>query len=410
MKNIRAIKVGIFYFGMCVLAILLANPAISIARETIRIGVVCGLSGAQGPIYTDPYINGVKLAVEEVNKTGGILGKQVELVIRDDELKVDIGVREIRYLILRADVDFIIGGHGSNVALGQSEIAKANKVPYMVCLANSLHITESKGHRYVFQLPPSTRSEANAVGVYLSKQRFKKLWTIGPDYDFGRTVIGTGLEKLRSLRPDIELLGQSWPKMGEKEMSPYISQILSANPEMIFNAQWGADMVSFIKQAKPYGMFQKFGFIGMFDQALLSAMGDEMVEGVIGYSRGDFFAVKTPEMNAYVQKYRDKYKGEFPQAYATFGYEAIYSIKHAMEKAQTTDKEKVVDALKGLQFTSPRGSLYFRDYQNIASGKVYVGKTFKDPKYPFYVYKDIMEIPAEETWISLDEIRKLRGE
>jgi branched-chain amino acid transport system substrate-binding protein len=93
-----------------------------------------------------------------------------------------------------------------------------------------------------------------------------------------------------------------------------------------------------------------------------------------------------------------------------FGYESIKCAATAIEKAGGTDKEKIVDALTGMRFNSPRGEMNFRDYQNIASGKVYVGKTYKDPGYPFYIYKDIIEVPPEKTWLSIEEVKKLRGE
>jgi branched-chain amino acid transport system substrate-binding protein len=380
----------------------------AVEREPMKVGVVCGMTGF-GYSYTDPFLKGVKLAVDEINKSGGVLGRPLELITRDDDLKVDIGVREMRYLIMKADVDVVVGGFGSHIALAQSEIAESSKIPFIVCLANSHTITEAKGHRYVFQLPPSTRMEGNAVAEYIAALPVKKIWTVGPDYEFGRTLVSIPVEKLKRLRPDIEIVGQSWPKMGEKEMAPYITQILSGKPDLVYNVQWGGDMVSFIKQAKPYGLFQKIPFAGLFDQPLLSALGDEMVEGVIGFSRGDFFAVKKPTMNDFVDKYMAAFPKQYPTAYSVFGYEAIRVYAQAAGKVGGTNKEHVIDTLSGMRFQSPRGDIYFREFDHIASGSVYVGKTYKDRAYPFFVYKDIVEVPADRTWLPVEEVKRLRA-
>jgi len=390
------------------LCFLLTAPLYVNAAEPIKIGVVCGMSGF-GYSYTGPYLNGVKMAVEEVNKAGGILGRPIELISRDDEIKVDIGVREIKYLIMKEDVDIVIGGFGSNVALAQSEVALSMKVPFIVCLANSYQITEAKGHRYVFQLPPSTRMEGNAVAEYMAKLPIKKLWTVGQDYEFGRTLVGIPVERLKVLRPDIQVIGQSWPKLGEKEQTPYITQILASKPELVYNVQWGADMVAFIKQAKPFGLFQKASFAGIFDQPLLSAVGKDMVEGVIGFSRGDFFAIQTDAMKSFVKSYQASFQGQYPTSYSIFGYEAIKASAKAITKAGTTDKEKITDALTGLSFDSPRGQVKFREFDNIANGSVYVGKTYNDPAYPFFIYKDISTVPADKIWLSVEEVKKLRA-
>jgi branched-chain amino acid transport system substrate-binding protein len=392
---------------VCLLTMICSQP--SLAAEPIKIGVVVGQTGF-GYSYSAPMLNGVKLAVEDVNKAGGVLGRPIQLVIRDDEIKVDVGVREFKYLVMKENVDIVIGGFGSHVALAQSEVALSMKVPFIVCIANSYVITEAKGHRYVFQLPPSTRMEGNAVGEAMAKAKFKKLWTVAQDYEFGRTLVALGLERLKTLRPDIEVIGQSWPKMGEKEQTPYITQILAAKPDLVYNVQWGADIVAFIKQAKPFGLFDQFAFAGLFDQPTLMTLGKDMVEGIIGVSRGDFFCFKTEEMNNFVKKYQAFAQNQYPTSYSIFGYEAVIASAKAMTKAGTTDKEKVTDALTGLSFDSPRGHIKFLEPENIADGPIYYGKTYNDPAFPFFIFKDIVAIPAEKLLLPADEIKKLRAQ
>ena len=393
--------------GMLLALLLVVGPGTSPATaKDIVIGAIGGLSG-MGYLTTKPCFDGIKLAVKEINDAGGILGDKIELLERDDELKVDVGVREMTSLIMQKKVDAVIGGLASHVILAQSEVAKRFKTPFLVVMGNSQKITEAKGHPYVFQLVPNTRMEATALAIFTSKQGWKKVWTVAPDYEWGHTFTDLYLQKLKELVPDLEVLGESWPKLGESDFSPYITSIVNAKPEFVFNILWGADLINFTKQAKPYGLYDKMAASGLYDLNQLRALGDEMPAGVVGFNRGEFFCVDTPGMKDFVARYQKEY-GEYPTAYSVFGYEAVYSLKQAMEKAGSTDREKVAAALSGMEFTGPRGKLHFRDYDNMVNGSIYVGFSTKTDAYPFYTYKDIMAVPGESTWLPVDAIKKLR--
>ena len=345
------ILVFLTFFVPCFIA---QGSVVAAEKEPIKVGVVGGLTGMLY-LTMKPMVDGVNLAVKEVNASGGILGRPVEVTLRDDENKVDIGVREMKDLILRKKVDLVIGGGTSGVALAQSEVAKTYKTPFFVTMANSQQITEAKGHRYVFLLVPNTRMEGTALATYISKQGYKSIWTLAPDYEWGHTFIDLALGKLKQFAPDVKMLGQSWPKLGETDLTPYISSIIAAKPDFLFNIQFGADLINFTKQAKPYGFYEKMHASGLYDLNQLRALGAEMVEGAVGFNRGEFFCIGTPEMKAYVDKFRSAFGGEYPTAYSIFGYDAVYSVKQAMEKSKSSNKEKVIDNLEGLEFNSPRG-------------------------------------------------------
>jgi branched-chain amino acid transport system substrate-binding protein len=251
--------------------------------------------------------------------------------------------------------------------------------------------------------------EGSAIATFISKRGYKKIWIAAGDYEWGHTIMNFSLNKLKELAPDTKVLGESWPKLGETDFTPYISSILAAKPDFLFGVLNGADLINFTKQAKPYGLYEKMHASGVYDLNILRALGSEMIEGAITWNRGEFFCIDTPEMNSFVETFRKAFGGEYPTVYATFAYETVYCVKQAMEKAKSTNKEKVIDALEGMEFTSPRGKLYFRKYDHQASGSNYVGFTTKNPKYPFYVLKDFMAVPGEETWLHVEEIKKLRG-
>jgi branched-chain amino acid transport system substrate-binding protein len=199
-------------------------------------------------------------------------------------------------------------------------------------------------------------------------------------------------------------------RFNETDFTPYSTTILAAKPDFVMGSLFGADGMNFTKQAKGYGYFEKLKASNVYEFNLLRALGNEMVEGAIGFSRGEFFCVDTPEMEDFVQKFRSAYGGEYPTLHSVTGRDSIYCIKQAMEKVRSTNKEKVRDALTGMEFTGPRGKLYFRKCDNQINGTNYVGFTKKTPEYPFYVYKDILSVPGEQTWASCEEVAKLRSQ
>jgi len=407
MKTIRTKKAIFLSATLIIIFCLIAAPAMA-AKKPIKIGVI-GMATGMGYLTWKPFYDGLVMTVDEINANGGILGRPVKLVVRDDELKVDLAIRGLKDLILRERVDFLLQCSSSGIGLAETEVVKQYKIPIIYCAANTQRLTEDKGHRYAFLIQPNTRIEASAIAIFTKKNGWKKIWTVMPDYEWGHTVQKFYIEKLKNLVPDAEIVGESWPKIGETDMTPYISAIMAAKPDFVMGGLWGADLINFTKQAKPYGYFDKVVSSGVYDLNQLRALGNEMVEGAVSWNRGEFFSVNTPAMADFVKKFQEAYDGEYPTAYANFAHESLYAIKKAMEIAGTTDKEKVTDAMTGLSFSGPRGELQFRACDNQANAPEYVGFTVKDPKYPFYVLRDVLVVKAEDAWLSCDEISKARG-
>jgi branched-chain amino acid transport system substrate-binding protein len=250
--------------------------------------------------------------------------------------------------------------------------------------------------------------EATALAIFVAKQGWKSFWTIAPDFEYGRSFLNVFLSKIKQLVPDMKLVGQSWPRLGETDFTAYISYVTAAKPDFLMCLLYGADQISFFKQAKPYGLFEKIHVGGIFDLSPLRALGDEMVEGVIGFNIADFYCVNSPEMKTFVERFGKAFGGEYPTKYSISGYDSVTWIKQAIEKTKSANKEKLIDSLEGTEFSSPRGKVLIRAYDHQANGSVYVGFTTKRPEYPFYVYKDVLEVPGEQTWLPVEEVKKLR--
>ena len=377
-------------------------------KETFRIGLAGASTGIFYIIWQNFY-EGAQLAASEINSQGGVLGRPVQLFPTDDQVRVDLGVIEMKKLILRDQVHIVVGGSSSHVGAAQSGLALRYKVPYIIANCTSAVLAEDKGHRYLFQLTPSSRMEAHAVAVFVAKQGWKKICYLMPDYEWGHTFKRVIDEKLAQIAPETVILREFWPKIDEPEYAPYITAIQAAKPDAVINGMAGASIINFTKQAIGYGLFESLPVIGLYDLNALKTLGQDMPEGAVGYNKGAFFSVPGPQMERFVEKFQATYN-DYPSATAVFGYEGVHMAKLAAEQAGTLeDRERIVDALSKLHFESPRGDLYFREYHNQANATVYIGFTAKDSRYPFLTYRDTLAVPAEQTWPTIETVQALRS-
>ncbi len=377
------------------------------ADNTIKIGMITDLTGMAFLLAKD-NVSGVTMAVEQINSKGGIGGKKLELLIRDSAMKTDLGMAAARELIMDQKVNFIFGPVSSAVRLAVSDMAKQFKVPLIDTIGGSRRLVEDRGHDYFFELSVTTRTESFGQAVGTSKLKGTKLVTVAPDYEWGRMEHENFVNPLKKLRPDIEIIGEFWPKLGEKDYTSYITAIAAKNPDIIWNACWGADFIAFVKQAKPYGIFEKFTFVGVGELAALVALGNDAPEGIYAWDRAPFYAIDNPEMKTFVEAYTAKYEGNYPSGWAIFGYEGVLTLKYGIEKAGSDKPEDWVKAMKGATVPLMRGPITFRQFDNMSNSPVYWGKLGKDPKFPFMILKDVTKIGTEESMLPIEEIKKLR--
>jgi branched-chain amino acid transport system substrate-binding protein len=406
MKLERSPRIGVLIAAIVVLAVLGPQPWPSQAAEPIKIGFVTDLTGMAYLLAKDNS-DGAKMAVEEINKGGGVLGRQLELIIRDSALKTDMGIAAARELVVDQKVNFLLGPVSSAVRLAISDIAKQYKIPMVDSIGGSRRLVEDRGHDYFFELSLTTRTEAYGQAVAMAKLKGKKLVTISPDYEWGRLEHEGFIQPLKKMRPDVEVVGEFWPKLGEKDYTPYITAMLAKNPDMIWSGLWGGDAIGFIKQAKGYGLFEKVPYMGNTDAASLQALGTDAPEGIYGWDRAPAYAIDTPAMLAFVKAYGAKYQN-LPTTWSVFGYEAVQLIKWGIEKAGSDKPDAWVKAVKGATVPLLRGPITFRAFDNVSNSPVYVGRLMKDPKYPFLILKNIQKVGVEPSMISVEEVKKLR--
>jgi len=405
-------KRGFILFCLCLLIFFFSITLFSVgvkAQVPIKIGIVDTYSGPP-TTYTYDVRDAFKLAIDEVNAKGGVLGRKIEFTTRDDKFKVDICLSMAKELIMMEKVDILMGTINSAATLAVSEYCKTEKIPFIVTFSKSDKITGEKGHRYVFSVTENTAMIGKAAAAGLAKRPFVKYWIAGDDYEYGHALADGVWGNLKKLKPEVQLTGQSWWKVGEPELTPYLTAILAAKPDAVIFATGGASMVNAMKAAKATGFAEK---IPMFihtatELSTLAPLGLDAPEKVIGTSNYHFYYPDTPKNKAFAKAFKDAY-GREPKVGALYGYLAAQFITKALTKAGKMDREKFIGALEGMRVDSPIGEIEMRAYDHQAMLPMFMGVTKKVAGYPFLIATDIVTIPATDVMPSIEEIKKARG-
>lgn len=381
--------------------------AVAQAADTIRIGWTADMPGVGATFYASQK-KAIEMFIEDANAAGGVLGKKLQLFIRDSKLKPDVGATMARELILSEKCEFLIGPTSSGVALAVTKVAKQFKKIVYFHTSNTEKLTTTDYQPYMFQVVPNTGIEGRGITMFLSKKPYTRYCFIGPDYAYAHSQWDSFKANIKKLRPDVKILKPVWTKLGETNFGPYIPTLMAKKPQIIYTNLWGGALSSFIKQAKPYGLFKKASITSLYDLDMLRGTGLDMPAGLLGYSRCPFYAVNTLPMQVFVEKYHKKYN-EWPSDWACMAYDGMIALTTAIKKAGSAKSEDVVKVLGGLRFLSLRGPRYLRGQDHMADVGLYVGYTAKDPRYKgFLILKDVVEVPAEMVWMPVAEVKKLQ--
>jgi branched-chain amino acid transport system substrate-binding protein len=397
----KALKI-VFVFVALVFLVGLAGSGKVMSAEPYNLGVALGFTGT-GTLYSKDQLEGIHVAVDEINAKGGFLGKYpIKVFQRDTQTKPDVGVREVKDLILRDKVRAVINDYSSAVAVAVKPICREYKTLHIAAISNSENITKINYSPYTFQVVPNSYMQAKAAVIAIAKMAKDKGWkeyvTLASDYEWGRSTQEEVVKELKKVAPQLKLKKEFWPRLGETQFTSFITSIMAMKPDFVYPCLASKDNVSFIEQARPYGFFEKVTFAGgMVSVTELIIEAKTVPRGLVSITRAPFFAhLDVPMMVNFVKNYRAKYK-KYPSDWAVMGYDAVYSLKQGIEKAKTIDTDKVKDAMKGLTVDLTRGKLRFRPIDNQLSCSSYVGVVGDDPKYPFPILKDVIEVKGAES-------------
>jgi branched-chain amino acid transport system substrate-binding protein len=394
--------------------LVLSVVSMAQAAEPYHLGVNLAITGT-GALYCKDGVDAIKLAVKEINAQGGFLGNHpIELFIRDTHTKPDIAVREAKDLILRDKVRAILGTYSSACAVAIKPVAQEYKVLHIPAISNSENITKVNFSPYTYQVVPNSYMQAKAVVVGVAELAKKKGWknyiTIASDYEWGRSTQNNTVALLKQIAPDLKLQKEFWPRLGETQFTSYITAIMGQKPDFVIGSVASKDNAAWMKQAKAYGFFEKVPYPGsLISVSELITQSKSITRGLVGLCRAPFFAhLDVPMMANFVENFKSTY-GRYPSDWAVMEYDAVYVLKQGIEKAGSIDTDKVKDALKGATVDTTRGQLSFRKIDNQLSCSSYIGVVADDPKYPFPIYHDLVEIKGPDSWRPEEEIVAARS-
>jgi len=355
------------------LLLLLAPQTASQAAEPIKIGDLN--SYTRLPAFSLPYKKGWQLALDELNAAGGVLGRPLEVISRDDGGKPGDAITAANELVSREGVAVLMGTLLSHVGLAVSDFAKQKQIVFLAAEPLTDAIAWEKGNRYTFRLRPGTYVQAAMLAEEAAKLPAKRWATIAPNYEYGQSAVSAFKTLLKQKRPDVEFVAEQWPALFKIDAGSTAQAIARAEPDAIFNVTFGGDLVQLVREGSLRGLFHGRDVVSVLtgEPEWMAPLKGEVPEGwiVTGYP---WDAIKDPAHQRFLAAYQAKFD-EPPRMGSVVGYVTLKTIAAAMDKAGSTDSEALVLALRGLKIDTPFGPIVYRTVDQQSTMGTFVGRT-----------------------------------
>lgn len=388
---------------------LVLTPAVS-AKNTpdkhppIRIGEINSYKAI--PAFLNPYKKGWQLALEEINATGGALGRKLEVISRDDNANPGDSVRAAQELLAREKVDLLFGGFLSHTGLALTNFAKQRQVFFLATEPLTDKIAWQEGNRYTFRLRPSTWMHVAALAPKALALRKKRWAIVYPNYEYGQSAAATFKAMMKSFQSNVEFVAEQAVPLGKMNAGAVVQALTDAKPDAIFNVLFAADLTRFVREGNTHGLFENRAVVSMLsgEPEYLEPLGADTPAGwiVTGYP---WYAIDTPANTAFVHAYRKRYN-ETPKAGSVVGYASLMSIAQGLKAAGEIDTEKLVDAFVGLKVDTPYGPIQYRKIDHQSTMGVYIGITALENGKT--VMKDFAYFDGARLQPPDEQVRKMR--
>ena len=342
------------------------------AQETIRIGELNSYKSQ--PAFLDPYKKGWEMALEEINKSGGVLGKKLEVVSRDDGANPGDAVRVAEELTTADGLNILCGTFLSNVGLAVTEFAGKKKVFFLAAEPLTDKITWQDGNHYTFRLRPSTYMQVAMLlpdALAAKKARWALVY---PNFEYGQSAAAAFKALMKARQPDVQFVTEQASPLGKIDAGAVVQAIADARPDGIFSALFGGDLIKFVREGTTRDAFKGRVVVDLLggEPEYLDPLKDEAPVGwiVTGYPWNE---VDTPDNKTFVAAYRERYH-DYPRMGSVVGYLTIKAIAAGIAKAGSTDTEKLVAAFANLKVDSPFGPFVYRASDHQATMGAFVGK------------------------------------
>jgi branched-chain amino acid transport system substrate-binding protein len=352
------------------LALLLSAPVIA---QTIRLGELNEYK--QFPAFLDPYRKGMELAVDEINAAGGVLGRKIEVVSRDDNGVPGDAVRVAEELLTRERAVLLMGTFASNIGLAVADLAKRRHALFIAAEPLTDKIVWQDGNKYTFRLRASTYMQTAMLVPEAAKLRKARWAIVYPNYEYGQAATATFKQQMQAQQGGtLEFVEQAVP-LGKIEPGAVVQALSDARPDAIFSSLFGPDLARFVREGELRGLFKDrpvFNLLGG-EPEYLDPLKNEAPVGwyVTGYP---WYAIKTPEHQRFLSAYEAKFH-DFPRLGSVVGYSTVKSAAAAIARAGSTDTDKLVTAMEGLTLETPFGAVTYRKIDHQSTMGAYVGRT-----------------------------------
>ena len=339
------------------------------AADPITLGAVYIRSGSAAG-YGQFAEEGMRLAIDEINEDGGVMGRPLAYKIEDSQGNAGTAIQALRKLVYQERVDGLMGLDSSGVAQCVVATVPRLRKPLIITHAATPDVTGAMCNAYVYRISVNIQQNMRGAAQIAADSGAKRWTTIGPDYAFGRQSWDFFGQALKKANPDAQLMDKTaFPRFGAEEFTPFINAVMAAKPDGVLISLWGGDLVNFVRQARDLGFFDQDMTV-MFTVGaateVLTALGDQMPENVWLGTRYWFDAYDNPMNKRFVAAYAKRYNK--PPSYNAEGaYAAVHAYKTAIEKAGSTDGTAIARALSGLSVATPMGDVVFRagDHQTL---------------------------------------------
>ncbi len=388
---------------------------------SVKFGIVEPLSGAVAYIG-ESNVAGYRFAVERLNAAGGVLGRKLELVTADSELKADVATRRANDLVLGDKVDFLIVNTGSHIAKAVSQIADQHKKVFFSTGTEASELTGEEFFETTFRCCLNTDMHSAEIAVYFVKmapQKYTKFYLLNQDYNFGRAAADGFKKKFNKIKgPNQTIVGDEYhPLQKVQDFGPYITKIMASGAEVLMTGDWGQDLRLLLQQGAALGWKVKVGNYFLDDALVMQAVG----KAALGQVTADAYlsTVDTPENKAFIKAWRARY----PDAPINYKYptltiarctNAVLWAGDVIKRAGSLDAQKLIKAWEGSKFKSLWGAeveMRACDHQVLTQGYIaevldpekipqdirYFGTEFPFIGRPTVIPKDEITVPARET-------------
>ena len=362
-----------FLKGLMGAAALALVPVASFAADPIKIGEINHYKRMAA--FAEPYKNGIELALEEINAAGGVLGRPLEFIYRDDQGKPSEAVKIAEELMTRDGAVMITGTILSNVGLAISSLAAEKGYVYLASEPLADSITWASGNAYTFRLRSSTYMQAAMLAEEAAKTGAKRYATIAPNYAYGKDAVAAFKENLLRLQPDAEFVAEQWPALFKIDAGAEVQALERAKPDAIYNVTFGPDLAKLVREGGDRGLFQNRTVLGLLsgEPEYLDPLGAEAPEGwiVTGYP---WYAITDGPGKTFVDAYQARWN-DYPRLGSIVGYMTAQSIAAVLQKAGSTETDAIRAAFKGLNVDTPMGQITYRAIDHQSTMGAYVGRT-----------------------------------